>query len=135
MAAVTKPTNGSGSSTPQIPNNARFSEKLIAGEDIAGLDACYLNTDGKVYRATGAAANQAAQVMGFAAIKAKLGQSITLLHSCMLPYPNSLQSGTRLFLSGTVAGGLDSAASTGGTKPIAVVFDANRIWVLPPHLQ
>jgi hypothetical protein len=44
-------------------------------------------------------------------------------------YGAGLTPGATLYLSGTVAGGLADAASTGGTAPIGFVIDATRIRV------
>jgi len=44
--------------------------------------------------------------------------------------PNAVP-GTRLYLSGTVAGGLDTVASVGGVQPIAKVNELNNSGGLP----
>lgn len=105
---------------------------LVAGEDLAAGDACYIKAaDGKVWRASGAAANAAAKVRGFAAEAAGAGQGVTLLRNVNIAYGTGLAPGTDLYLSGTVQGGLADAPSTGGLNPIAFVFDASRIHVGP----
>jgi hypothetical protein len=109
---------------------------LYAGEAIAGGDACYIKaSDGKVYKATGAAADEKARVAGFAAMAASAGDAVTLYHSVMFAYgPNvsgtKSSPGAPLYLSGTTAGNVADAASTGGTAPIAhVVGTDGRIFV------
>lgn len=102
---------------------------LIAGEAIAAGDACYINSNGQVYRATGAAANAAAVVRGFAAVAAQSGEAVTLLWDVRFRYGAGLTPGKSLYLSGTVVGGLADAASVGGTSPVAYCVDATRIFV------
>lgn len=110
--------------------NDRVSGDLFAGENIAPGDACYINTDGKVYRSTGAAAGViAAKVRGWAAGGAKTGQATTLYFHTTLRYGAGLVPGTSYYLSGTNPGGLADAASTGGTGEIAFAVDATRIRV------
>lgn len=111
---------------------------LLAGEALAGGDAVYIKEeDGKVYKATGAAANQAARCCGFAAKVASAGEAMTILTAGVhLAYgPNvagtATLPGRPLYLSGTVAGNLADAASTGGTDPVARVLDLDgRITIL-----
>ena len=135
MAEITKPTSGGPNqaslATLVPPASCQIGSGLICGADIAAGDACYIKSDGLVYPATGAAANAAALVDGFALVPAKFGQSspISLYDRVDLYYPTGKNPGTRLYLSGTVAGGLADAASTGGTIAIAKVIDATRIRV------
>lgn len=105
---------------------------LLAGEDIAAGDACRINAaDGRVYRASGAAANANARVSGFAFVPASAGDAVTLVTNGNFRYAAALTIGALYFLSGTVAGGLADAASTGGTKAIAYAIDATRVRLLP----
>lgn len=132
MAEITK-VGAPSEASRLLPANCRVSE-LLAGEAIGAMDACYVKaSDGYIYKATGAAANAAARVRGFSAKSASLGQPVTLIFSSTTGYGINLTPGTDLFLSGTVAGGLADAASTGGTAPIAFVVDASRIYLLPPR--
>jgi hypothetical protein len=94
----------------------------LAGEAIAAGDACYIKSDGKIWLASGAAANAAAVVAGFAAMAASVGEAVTLLHDVVFKYGAAMTSGTRYYLSGTVAGGLADAATTGGTTAIAIAM-------------
>jgi len=133
MAEVSK-TGTPTISTPD-PGYEHGITGLLAGEAIAGGDACYIKaSDGFVYKATGAAANEAARVAGFAATPASTGYAVTLFHGVNFGYgPNvagtPVAGGTPLFLSGTVAGGLADAASTGGTVAIAHALGDGRIYV------
>ncbi len=128
MAAISK--SGTPSiSTPLVSPEQRLSG-LLAGEAIAAGDACYINSaDNKLYRSTGAAANAAAQVDGFAATSAAIGEALSIYFGINFRYGAGLTPGTSLFLSGTTPGGLDTAASTGGTVVIARTMDDTRIYV------
>lgn len=128
MAEITKPTVASLAS-PLLQAANKISE-LLAGEAIGVCDACYIKSDGKVWLATGAAANAAARVRGFSAKPASVNEAVTLLEGCIIGYVTGAALGADLFLSGTVPGGLADAASTGGTSPIAFVVDALRIKIL-----
>ena len=120
-------------STPNPSSQALRTGKR-AGEAIAAGDALYSHTDGRLYRATGAAANAAAVVVGFAAVDAAVGDAVTALAAgVMMHYGAGLTPGTPYYLSGTTAGGIDTAASTGGTAPIAYAWDATQI-ILKPNV-
>lgn len=126
MTAVAK------SGSPRLSTlgpSKEHSESLIAGEALAAGDACYIKSDGKAWKATGAAANAAAVVRGFAAKDTQVGEAITIYHNVNFRYGAGLTPGADYYLSGTTAGGLDTAASTGGTVPIAYAVDATRIHV------
>ena len=108
---------------------------LIAGSAIAAGDACYIATGtGLVHPATGAANNAAADVAGFAFTDASSGEAVTLVTEGNFRYASALTISAKLYLSGTVAGGLADAASTGGLAPIAVAIDATRIRIVPSGL-
>jgi len=102
---------------------------LTAGAALGAHDACYVNADGKVYPATGAAANAAANVHGYAAKAYPIGaRNVCLQHGGFnSAYGSGLTPGTTVFLSGTVAGGIADAASAGGTKKLGFVVDATRV--------
>jgi hypothetical protein len=103
---------------------------LLAGEALGAFDACYVSaTDGRVYRSTGAAANAAAVVDGFAASPTPVGEAVTLWFHVHVRYGASLTPGTSYYLSGTVPGGLDTVVSTGGTQVIARAVDGTRVWI------
>lgn len=103
---------------------------LLAGENIAAGDACYIKSDGLVWRSTGAAVAAAAKVDGFAPTKANAGEPITLVYHVALNYGSGLTPGARLYLSGATVGGLADAASIGGTAPVGFAIDATRIFAL-----
>src|SRR6188474_860351 len=122
MAAVAK------SGTPSVcsvTNQFNSLAGLIAGEAIAAGDACYIKSDGKAWLATGAAANAAAKVYGYACQAASVGEAVTLAYDVRFRYGAGLTPGTQVFLS--TGGALVDAATTGGTAPIGVVVDATRI--------
>jgi hypothetical protein len=128
MAAVTK--SGTPSLSTMVPCPAHQLSGLVAGEAIVAGDACYIKAaDGKVWLATGAAANAAAQVDGFAAKNYAVGQGVTLYYNVHFNYGSGLTIGALYYLSGTTAGGLVDAASTGGTTWIAKAIDATRIYI------
>jgi hypothetical protein len=128
MAEISK--SGTPSLATVTPGHNCQLAGLKAGEDIAAGDACYIKaSDGLVWRSTGAAANAAAKVRGFAFKAAKSGEAVTLYHDVNFNYGSGLTPGANLYLSGTVAGGLADATSTGGTASIGYVVDATRIRV------
>lgn len=105
---------------------------LYAGELIAGGDAVYIKeSDGLVYKTSGAAATEPARCRGFAAKVASVGEAVTILRDGVhVAYgPNTTgvptPAGRSLFLSGTVAGGLADTASVGGTTAVAFVIDTD----------
>ena len=133
MAALTK-DQPVQISTPAPPFNADISE-LRAGENIAMGDACTLRSDGKIWRASGAAADANARIFGWASDDVKAGYPITIWDNVNFYYSTAMTPGTRFYLSGTVPGGLDTAASTGGTVPVAVAIDATRVRVFASWMR
>jgi len=110
------------------PTNCQLSG-LYAGAALSAGDACYINTsDGKVYQSIGTAANAAAVVDGFTPSDVPLGEVVTLMWHVNLRYGAGLSPGSFAYLD-TVAGGLSTVATTGGTVPIGRVVDATRIYV------
>jgi hypothetical protein len=102
---------------------------LITGEAISAGDACYVKSDGKIWRSNGTNADAAAVVDGFAAENAAVGASLTLYHGVVFNYSAALMTpGTPYYLA-AVAGGLDTATSTGGTVVIARAIDSSRLAV------
>lgn len=128
MAAISKSGTPSQSSMGLAPGAQKL-PVLYAGEDLAAGDACYIKSDGKIWKSTGAAANAAAKVRGYTEIAVKSGEPVTLVFNVTFRYGASLTPGIDVYLSGTTAGGLDTAASTGGTAPIGYVVDATRIYL------
>lgn len=128
MADIAK--SGTPSLSTMLPDKSRqVGSGLVAGEAIAAGDACYIKSDGLVYKSTGAAANAAAKVDGFAAKLASAGEAVTLFEGVDFKYGSGLTPGARYFLSGAVAGAIADAASTGGTVSIAKAIDTTRIRV------
>lgn len=127
MAEIAKSGNPSLASV--LPPQSQTISGLLAGEAIAAGDACYIKSDGKIWRSTGAAANAAAEVHGFAAQAASVNAPVTLLFDVNFFYGAGLTPGAKLYLSAATVGGLADAATTGGTKPVAFVVDATRIHV------
>jgi hypothetical protein len=102
----------------------------VAGEALAAGDACYVKaSDGRVYRSSGAAANAAAKVRGFAAAPTGVGEAVTLLFGVNFRYGAGLTPGADLYLSAATPGGLADAATTGGVAPVGFVVDATRVHV------
>jgi hypothetical protein len=131
MAEITKAFSGLASVEP--PQNDTH-VGILAGDTIAAGDFVYIsNSSGspRLTRATGAAVNAAALAVGIVMTGATNGRDApTVFANVEVKYATGLTPGTRLYISGTVAGGLADAASTGGTVPVAYVVDATRIKVL-----
>jgi hypothetical protein len=109
---------------------------LLAGEVIAAGDMVYVKgADGKVYKTTGAAANEAAGSWGMSPEAASAGEAVSIYHHMSFGYkPNVAGTPSAanaiLYLSGTVAGGLANSASTGDAVGVARVIDTDgRIYV------
>jgi len=101
---------------------------FVAGEDVLAGDLVYMKSDGKWWKATGAAANAAAKAKGMVGLDQKAGEAVTVLRpGCRWNYGTGLTPGAQYFLSGTVAGGLADAASTGGTSVVAFALSATDI--------
>lgn len=128
MAEITKAVQGISSILPPAANQH---SNMKAGEDLADLDAVYIKSDGLLWKATGAAANAASLAIGVTMFT-KTGESAPVFHGVTVKYGTGLTPGARLYVSGTVPGGLADAVSTGGTVPFAIVIDATRIYILQP---
>lgn len=103
---------------------------LYAGEALAGGDAVYIKgSDGKVWKASGAAANEAARCVGFNARSASADEACTILtngvHLAYGPNVSGTPSvpGIRLYLSDSVPGNLENASTTGDLAGVAYVID------------
>lgn len=96
---------------------------VYAGEDIDAGAPCYIKAaDGKAYMSNGTAADEAAGVDGFAVMAAKAGEPITLHgHGTRLGYGDGTLAANALLYVDTVKGRLNTAATTGGTVPVAKV--------------
>ena len=117
-----------------LPLAANRISGLLAGEDIAAGDACYIKgngkSKGKAYRSIGATADEAADVRGFAVAEATSGEAVMLAFDVTMRYGEDLPPSDGLYLSATIPGGLADSPSPGGTEPVAFVVDATRIHVL-----
>jgi hypothetical protein len=122
-------TKVSPSLSTRLPSDEHAISGLLAGEDIAIGDACYIKSDGLIWRSNGTTLNAAAaKVDGFAARAALSGQPVTLYHGVNFNYGSGLTPGARYY-AGATAGRLDTAATTGGTGAVAKAIDATRIFV------
>lgn len=126
MAAIAKSGTPSLASTLP-PQSQQIAGNIRAGEALGAGDACYIASTGLVMKSTGAAANAAAKVRGYAAEACALGEAVTLYFDVNFNYASGATPGIDVYLSGTTAGGLDTVASTGGTAPIGYTVDATRI--------
>ncbi len=127
MADIAKSGTPSLASIGPIPGANKLST-LVAGENIAAGDACYIKSDGKVWRSTGTAVAAAAKVNGFAPYAVNAGETITLFFNVTFNYGAALTPGAQVFLSAT-AGALSDIATVGGTAPIGFIVDATRIYL------
>ncbi len=119
-----------GAQLPQLPGNP-----LRAGEDLDPAAPLYIKTtDGLLYMSTGAAANEAAEVIGFTGKSYKQGEVVTPFRAgTIFKYADgTLSPGGRLFISAT-KGRLDDAATTGDAKGVAIALDASHIVVCRDH--
>lgn len=125
MAEITRIAAPSfDSSNPALKKTSGF----VCGEDVAAGDWVYMKSDGKWWKATGAAATAPAKAKGMVALDQKAGEACTVLGAgWRWQYAAGLTPGAQYFLSGTVAGGLADAASTGGTSVLAFAVSATDI--------
>lgn len=124
MAEVRR--QSSASLATALPCNAHQITGLKAGEALNVGEFVYIKTsDGLVWKATGAADNAAAKAVGVVAQNASVGEAVTIHRGVRYRWTVSGTPGpgTLLYLSGTNAGELADAASTGGLLPIAYVCD------------
>ena len=126
MAAIAK--SGTPSLCSVLPGQDKTISGLLAGEAIAAGDACYIKSDGKVWKSTGTADNAAAKVHGFAAKASAVNEAVTLVFDVNFRYGAGLTPGAPVFLA-TTAGTLEDAATTGGKEAIGFCVDATRIRV------
>ena len=130
MAALAK--NGTPSLCTAIPEGGERVGTFISAEVIGAGDACHLNASGQAIRSNGAAADANAKVIGWAGINVNVGEPLTLWVNINYGYgtATTVVPDTVYYLSGTVLGGLDTVASVGGTKPIAVGLPNGRLHVI-----
>lgn len=127
MAAVTKAgTGGYSPATAAPPASCRLGP-FYAGEDLDAGTPCYIKNDGKVWKSSGAAANAAAAVHGWTVEPVKAGrQPVSLYFDIDIEYGSGLTPGAPLYL-GATAGTLDTAPTTGGLAPIALVHADGKV--------
>jgi hypothetical protein len=126
MAVIAK--SGTPSLSSVLPGQDKTISGLLAGEAIAAGDACYIKSDGKIWKSDGTSANAAAKVDGFALRAAAVNEAVTLVFDVNIRYGAGMTPGARIYLF-TTAGLIGDGATTGGTAPIGFVVDATRIRV------
>lgn len=124
MALITK--NGTPSLASPYPSGGNVLRGLKAGEAIAAGDVIYIAADGTLMRSNGTAATAAAVGSWIAAGAAAAGEALTGFKNVAFHYGSGLTPGTPFYAAAT-AGGLDTAATTGGTVVVARAIDATRI--------
>ena len=132
MAAISK-SGVVSLASKLIPEQSRFGSGLICGEDIQAGDACYVKTiDGLVYRSLSSLVG--GRVDGFAAMDAHVAQAdaVTLLRDVDFRYGVGFFAaslvGTKVYISTSVPGGLDSTVTGVG---LGVIIDDTRIRLTP----
>lgn len=106
---------------------------LIAGENIFAGAACRIDNDGMVYLSSANAADDNADVHGWAWRAVKQNGSITLGFHERMMYGDTLTPGAALYLSAdnTKKGRLDTAPGAGSPYPCAFVMeDGQRVYCL-----
>jgi len=124
---VTKSAKASIDATTALVNQSITG--LLAGENIAECDLVYIKSDGKVWRATAAAANAAAKAVGIAPRQANTGEPCTILvgPGQIAKYSDAgLTPGAILYV-GETAGALSSIATTGDAVGFAQAIDSSNI--------
>jgi len=115
MAAVAK--SGRPSLATTVPGREHTITGKLATVAISAGDACRITPTG-IALSVGAAVNDVAVVDGFAASDCPVGEAVTLYDGVHFHYGANMTVGTFLYLSGTVAGGLDTVAPVGGSQAI-----------------
>lgn len=134
MAEISK--TGTPSTSGILPPMTMQVAGRTAGEAIGVFDVVYIKeSDGKVYKATGAAATEPARARGYSPDSHVAGDEDVTIYfgDITVRYGAGLTPGRAVFLSGTVAGGIADAASTGGTTALGFCVDATRIHFLQPR--
>lgn len=121
-----------GTPTPSTvgPDAGERLGTFTADVAIAAGDACRLTSTGCT-PSSGAAANANARIHGWAGHAAAAGEKVTLWANINFAYgeASDITPGDPLYLSATVAGGLNTSATTGGTVPAAFGLPGGRIRV------
>lgn len=127
MAVVTKAAAASmDASTGMFAG--QISGDLYAGEALGAVAPCYIKAaDGKVYQSNGTAATEPAKFDGFTPCAYAAGDAVALYNvGARFQYGAGLTPGTDLYVAAT-AGALDTAATTGGVRPVARVINDTDI--------
>jgi hypothetical protein len=125
MAQITKTRVGLDVSTGAF---AVQISGLVAGEDIAIGDACYIADDGLVYLSDGSVMGPANAVFGFAPRAVDSGEPITLFgFGSRFAYGASLTPGQMLYLSETTPGGLADREVALAPVVVAVILSETDI--------
>jgi hypothetical protein len=105
---------------------------LYAGEDLGIAAPCYIkSSDGKVYMSLGAAANEAAEVIGFAPRDVKSGQPVTLFgKGTRFRYGSALTPGDKYYLASSLAGRVNSTPTTGDSTGVLQAITATDVRVI-----
>lgn len=120
MAAI--PKSGTPSLASALPPQNEQIPGLVAGEALGAGDLCTIAADGTVMQS-----GTGDRVHGVASEDTASGEAVTLYRNVRFRYGSGMTPGTSVYLSGTVAGGLDDATSVGNERILGVVIDATRI--------
>jgi hypothetical protein len=118
------------------PINERYTEVMkVAGEALTGGQWVYVKTsDARVYKATAAAANNAANVLGQVAKTTAVGKPVTVFTgNSKMTGATGLSPGLPIFLSDT-AGGSDTAAGT-VNRIVGLALTATEYMITCPALK
>jgi hypothetical protein len=101
---------------------------LLAGEAIdAGAPVYIKSSDGKLYMSNGTAANEAAEIVGFAPAAASAGEACSVYgKGARFRYGSGLTPGDKYYIAAT-AGRLDTAATTGDAVGVAQAITSTDI--------
>jgi len=129
MAEVTRVTTNSLASL--VPDPSQKITGLVAGEVLTPGDAVYIKaSDGRVYKSSGVALDEAAHVDGWVLLDSSIGDPCTPVHDVNLEYGSGLTPGTRYYLSDANPGKLATVATTGGIRHVAFAVDSRRVHVM-----
>lgn len=137
MTVVTRRSDPGVAHVPTAGISPLFSLKidgaaLGAGEALDAGDACYIKqSDGRVYKANGTAANEAARFAGFTHTSYASGAGNVRLYGpgTMVYYGTTLTPGATLYLS-TSAGRLDTSPTVGDPSGVARAISTTGIFVI-----
>lgn len=101
------------------------------GEDIpSAVTPCHIRADGKIYKASGAAADANARITGWSTHAAKSGQPLTLWSApSVAKYADETLTPGNLYYLGA-NGALDTVATTGDAVGTAEAIDASNIRII-----